>query len=94
VTISHPDITVITKKVETATEQVERQGNASPVLDLSGIVLVEFLSEGLTVNQYYYEEILRHLSSSVHLSVLSFGEKRTGCCHITLPLHITCFCPR
>jgi hypothetical protein len=53
--------------------------------DSSGIVHMEFIPGGATVN--------KHRSFAVYaiqfvVSVLSFGAGRTGCCYMTTPLHI------
>jgi hypothetical protein len=53
----------------------------------SGIVHMEFIPEGATVNKHCYKEILPHLCKFV-VSILSSGAGRTGCCYITTPLHI------
>jgi hypothetical protein len=39
------------------------------IFDSSGIVLVEFFTEGVTVNKHCYKEILHHLCNSVHHNI-------------------------
>jgi hypothetical protein len=54
----------------------------------SGIVHMEFIPEGATVNKHRYKEILRCLHNSVRLKHPELGAGRTGCCYTTTPLHI------
>lgn len=64
-TVGHLEIFIIAKKEETATGQVERQGNAWTLLDSSVMVHMKFIPEGATVNKYCYKQILRRHCSSV-----------------------------
>ena len=50
----------------TATRQVRRQGDAWSVFYSIGIVHMEFIPEGATVNKTRYKEILGRLSDSIH----------------------------
>jgi hypothetical protein len=59
------EIAIITKKVETATGQVKRQGNAWTDFDSCGFIHMEFIPEGATVNKNHYKTILCCLRSSV-----------------------------
>jgi hypothetical protein len=53
----------------------------------SGIVRMKFVL-GVTVNKHRYKEILHHLRISVHHKLLSFAAGRTGCCYMTMLLHM------
>jgi hypothetical protein len=64
-TIGHLVIAIIAKKKETVTGQFKRQVILELFFDSSGIVHVEFIPEGATVNKHRYKEILRRLRNSV-----------------------------
>jgi hypothetical protein len=53
----------------------------------SGIVHIQFIPEGATVNKHCYKKILHIYAITFIVSVLSFYAE-TGCFYTTIPLHI------
>jgi hypothetical protein len=72
------------KKEETVTGQVKRQ----LFFNSSGIVYMEFIPEGATVNKHHYKRSFVIYTVQFIVSILSFSRGRTGCCYMTAPLHI------
>ena len=56
-------VSIVTKAKESKTVEVQNQAHADHVM--RGIVHMEFLPQGQTVNQHVYKEILRRLLHSV-----------------------------
>lgn len=65
-TIRHLENAIISTTEKSATRQVKRQGDALTVFFYSnGIVHIEFIPQGATVDKILYKEILGRLSNSI-----------------------------
>jgi len=56
---------IVTKTQKGEGVQVQNQGDADRIFGVHGIVYAEFLSQGQTINQLVYKNILRRLMRSV-----------------------------
>jgi stress response protein YsnF len=87
-TISHLDITIITKKEETATEQAKGKLRLELFFNSSGIVHMKFISEEVTVNKQTNKETLHCVRSPVrHKHPELWHKKDWLLLHSSAPAH-------
>jgi len=72
---------IVTKTQKGEDVQVQNQGDADRVFDVHGIVYAEFLSQGQTINQLVYLNILQLLMRSVREKRRELWEMRSWLLH-------------
>jgi hypothetical protein len=82
-TISHLEITIITKK---KLQQDRSKGKIMLLFNSYGIVHIEFIPEGQTVKSLQGDPSLSTIQFIIN--ILSFGAGRNGCCYMKMPLNI------